>query len=360
MASAETRPLKKKVQLWKKAVVQFLICFVLGFFFGFAPTSNKTSDISTQPELSFSHSIDTNSHVEDIKTTSVSQDPVSEPSLLDKQDSRNSFKEPEEMISRRLIIIVSPTNMKRKSEIVFLRKLSDTLALVPRPLLWIVTEPLSDSPEVSDTLRQTGLMYRHLVYKENFTDPKAEMEHQRNVALSHIEHHKLSGIVHFAELSNVYDLGFFDEIREIEGFGAWPVASISGNMKSVMIEGPVCDDFSQVIGWHQRSRTNQTDQIASLDISISNFAFNSSVLWDPERWGRSSLIQEDSQNSINFVKQAVYEDEMKLKGLPSRDCSRIMLWRLQHISTTFAPAQVRQIQEEQELQTAQNLTQLGK
>jgi hypothetical protein len=88
--------------------------------------------------------------------------------------------------------------------------------LVPPPLLWIVVEGQSDSDEVSEILRKTGIMYRHLVIKENFTDPEAELDHQRNVALRHIEQHRLSGIVHFAGLSNVYDLGFFDELRQIE------------------------------------------------------------------------------------------------------------------------------------------------
>lgn len=70
----------------------------------------------------------------------------------------------------------------------------------------------------------------------------------------------------------------------------------SENMKGVTMEGPVCDDFSQVIGWHQKRKINESDQTGVFpDILISNFAFNSSVLWDPERWGRSSLIQDDSQ-----------------------------------------------------------------
>uniref|UniRef100_A0A7N1A363 Glycosyltransferases n=1 Tax=Kalanchoe fedtschenkoi TaxID=63787 RepID=A0A7N1A363_KALFE len=331
MASTETRPNKKRVHLWKKALVQFVICFVMGFFFGFAPTSIKTADFSSQPiSRSAVMPQNTNPHGRSINIISDSRDQVSEPSLVEKQagSSSSRFEEAEKMVSRRLIIIVSPMKKKRISEMALLRKLSNTLALVPQPLLWIVTEGLSDSPEVSETLRKTGIMYRHLVYKENFTDPRAEKEHHRNVALNHIEQHKLSGIVHFAELANVYDLGFFDEIREIEGFGAWPVAWVSGNMKkgSVMMEGPVCDDLSQVIGWHLNRKTNQTDH--QTDISISSFAFNSSILWDPERWGRSSLIQDDSQNSMNYVKQAVYEDEGKLKGLPSGDCSRIMLWHL--------------------------------
>ncbi|GAB2272996.1 hypothetical protein Dimus_007809 [Dionaea muscipula] len=38
----------------------------------------------------------------------------------------------------------------------------------------------------------------------------------RNLAPNHIELQRLSGIVNFAGLHNVYDLSFFNEIRSIE------------------------------------------------------------------------------------------------------------------------------------------------
>jgi len=65
----------------------------------------------------------------------------------------------------------------------------------------------------------------------------------------------------------------------------------------VKIEGPVCDS-SQVIGWHLRNMNNETDTITP-PIHISSFAFNSSILWDPERWGRTSSVQDTSQ--VNFL-----------------------------------------------------------
>nr|ACN30914.1 unknown [Zea mays] len=42
-----------------------------------------------------------------------------------------------------------------------------------------------------------------------------ERHHQRNVALGHIEHHRLAGVVLFAGLGDVFDLRFFDELRGI-------------------------------------------------------------------------------------------------------------------------------------------------
>lgn len=70
------------------------------------------------------------------------------------------------------------------------------------------------------------------------------------------------------------------------------MALLAANREKVIIEGPVCDS-SQVIGWHLKKMNNQTDPRPP--IHISSFAFNSSILWDPERWGRTSSLQSSSQ-----------------------------------------------------------------
>ncbi|XP_062004234.1 beta-1,4-xylosyltransferase IRX9 [Rosa rugosa] len=340
---------RKKVQLWKKAAVHFALCFVMGFFTGFAPTfkpsilskpavsSSKKIEFSPQPVeppqqvANFNRSLI--AEAENL-AMAASSPPNSEETYFESErrmseDEEEEVKEPN-LTPRRFIIIVTPTSTKNPLKCVFLRRLANTIKLVPQPLLWIVVEGKTESNEVSEVLRKTGVMYRHLVFRENFTDTEAEMDHQRNVALKHIEQHKLSGIVHFAGLSNVYDLGFFDQLREIEVFGTWPMALLAANKKKVIIEGPVCDS-SQVIGWHilrKMNNTDQTDDTNRLRIHISSFAFNSSILWDPERWGRTSSLQSTSQNSMKFVKQVVLEDETKLKGIPPEDCSKIMLWSL--------------------------------
>ncbi|KAM7526239.1 hypothetical protein LguiA_016141 [Lonicera macranthoides] len=330
MGSVEIRS-KKKVLLWKKAIFHFLLCFVMGFFTGFAPT-NKPSIFSNQSEYSpqpiemspnFNRSL--------LDETLLSAPTKSNDSRISNEDERESLEtnSSDELIPRRLVIIVSPTSKRDGLLGVKLRRLSNTLKLVAAPLLWVVVEGQSDSNEVSEILRKTGVMYRHLVFKENFTDSEVEMDHQRNVALNHIEHHRLSGIVHFAGLSNVYDLSFFDEIRAIEVFGTWPMAFLYANRQRVIIEGPVCDS-SEVIGWHLKKMNNLTD--TKSPVHISSFAFNSSILWDPERWGRLSSVQDTSQNSIKFVKKEVLEEETKLKGIPPEGCSKIMLWTL-HIPT---------------------------
>ncbi|KAL6534210.1 hypothetical protein OROHE_013135 [Orobanche hederae] len=315
---------RKKVHAWKRAIFHFLLCFVMGFFTGFAPINKTSSVFSSRVAMS-------------IPSGYYSPQPVEMPHQMETQTLNKSKeiainpeeeqeKEIEETNAKRLVIIVTPTSVRNRIRGVLLTRLANTLKLVARPLLWIVVEHKSGGSKVSEILRRTGIMYRHVVFKENFTDVSSEMDHQRNNALSLIEHHRLSGIVHFAGLSNVYDLGFFEEMREIEAFGAWPMAKLSAKKKRVTIEGPVCDS-SEVVGWHLKKMNNLTDTRPP-PLHISSFAFNSSILWDPERWGRTSSVQDTSQNSLRFVRKEVLEGETKLRGIPAQDCTKVLLWAL--------------------------------
>ncbi|CAA7042159.1 unnamed protein product [Microthlaspi erraticum] len=341
---------KKKTQVWKKAVIHFSLCFVMGFFTGFAPagkasffsnfgTTPSTSTKSQIPPQPLENSTYTpNPLVDKAMLTSQGQAPAPAQSQEAEPETKSLSETEEEVTPRGLVIVVTPVMTEERYKNVLLRRMANTLRLVPPPLLWILVEKHSDAEDEnssSTVLRKTGLMYRRIVFKENFTSFESELDHQRNLALRHIEHHKLSGIVHFAGLNNIYDLDFFDEIRDIEVFGTWPMALLSANRKRVIVEGPVCES-SQVLGWHLRKINNETE--TKPPIHISSFAFNSSILWDPERWGRPSSVEGTKQDSIKYVKQVVLEDDTKLKGLPAQDCSKIMLWRLNfptrtHLST---------------------------
>ncbi|KAL5711358.1 hypothetical protein ACHQM5_021822 [Ranunculus cassubicifolius] len=345
---------KKRVQLWKKAAFHFLLCFIMGFCIGFAP-NDATSIFVTHQSENQSMEFQQESSPEpmemlhedmefvnvNVNRSLMGEAPVEVPISstngdLNQLPALDEDEAEPELITRKQLIVITPTkSLKNPIQEAFLRRLAYTLSLVPPPLAWIVVESHSDSSELSDILRKTGVMYRHLVYKENFTDIEAEKEHQKNVALNHIEHHRLNGIVHFADIFNTYDLDFFQELREIEVFGAWPMAMLSTNRKRVMVEGPVCES-SQVIGWHMirnlfGSQTQTQINIGS-SLHSSSFGFNSSFLWDPERWGRASAAQYTSQSSYKIVQEVLVEDESKLKGLPQEDCSKIMLWNL-HIPT---------------------------
>ncbi|OVA18145.1 Glycosyl transferase [Macleaya cordata] len=341
---------KKRAQLWKKAMFHFSLCFVMGFFTGFAPSGTSSilniriKSIESTEDREFSpEPIESLHQVENLNRSLIAEIPVAVPTSTGNYSAEKSQIDEfeEELVPLKQLIVITPTTSNDRLQGAFLRRLGYTLKLVPQPLLWIVVESGSDSSELSEILRKTGIMYRHLVYKENFTDSEAEMDHQRNLALNHIEHHRLNGIVHFAGVYDVYDLEFFERIREIEDFGTWPTATVSANRKRVVMEGPVCDsEADQVVGWHLKNTssnetTNNNNNMGESWISISNFGFNSSILWDPERWGRPSSTQDaSSQNSIKFVQEMVVEDETKLKGLPVEDCSKILLWHL-HLPSTL-------------------------
>ncbi|KAM7255253.1 hypothetical protein ACFE04_020494 [Oxalis oulophora] len=302
---------KKKAHLWKKAILHFSVCFVMGFFTGFAPTG-KSSIFSTK-HIILDSSSNFSQSLGNANTSSINQ--------IRTEQFSNAHQE-HELLPKKLLIIVTPTSVRNRFQGVFLRRLANTMRLVGAPLLWIVVEgQRSDNSEnVSEILRKSGVMYRHLVMKENLTDStEGELDHQRNVALRHIEHHRLNGIVHFAGLSNVYDLDFFNELREIEVFGTWPVAVLGAHRNKVIIEGPVCDS-SEVIGWHLKKMNNNNSNESKDSnsppsnspppIHISSFGFNSSILWDPERWGRpsSSLHQDTSQPQLTLPHTSLSHD----------------------------------------------------
>ncbi|KAL6507939.1 hypothetical protein OROGR_024134 [Orobanche gracilis] len=312
---------RKKVHAWKKAIFHFLLCFVIGFFTGFVPINKTSSVFTSRVAMSMQSGYYSVEMPHQMETQTLNK---SKEIAVNREEEQE--REIEEIHAKGLIIIVTTTSMRNRIRGVLLTRLANTLKLVARPLLWIVVEHKSGGSNVSEILRRTGIMYRHVVFRENFTDTSSEMDHQRNIALSHIEHHRLSGIVHFAGLSNVYDLRFFEEMREIEAFGAWPIAKLSAKKKRVTIEGPVCDS-SEVVGWHLKKMKNATG-IKPPPLHISSFAFNSSILWDPERWGRTSSVQDTSQNPLRFVRKEVLEGETKLRGIPAEDCTKVLLWAL--------------------------------
>uniref|UniRef100_A0A0D3EJT7 Glycosyltransferases n=1 Tax=Oryza barthii TaxID=65489 RepID=A0A0D3EJT7_9ORYZ len=221
-----------------------------------------------------------------------------------------------------------------------------------------------------NALRGTRVMFRHLTYAaENFTGPAGdEVDYQMNVALSHIQLHRLPGVVHFAAASSVYDLRFFQQLRQTRGIAAWPIATVSSADQTVKLEGPTCNS-SQITGWYSKdsssnitettwdsssnttqttwdssSNKTQTTTLAALDTNASKqnsssgppeinmhaVGFKSSMLWDSERFTRRDNSSTGiNQDLIQAVRQMMINDEDKKRGIPS-DCSdsQIMLWHL--------------------------------
>lgn len=348
---------KRKVQVWKRALLHFLLCFFLGILFGFIPysTLNFSPSIAydkpkTRQEFAFEvKNIPTNARLDFSQVGNRGR--LIETIKIDGSENREESSELEEMesetnsagtdpiplvstvrsldfITRKLLIIVTPT-YNQAFQAMYLNRLAQTLRLVQPPLLWIVVEMPAQSKETADVLRKTGVMYRHLVCDKNATDVKDRSAPQRNVALAHIEQHRLDGIVYFVDDNNVYTLELFEQLREIKRFGTWPIGMFTHNKNKIIVEGPVCNS-TRVIGW----QTNEmSKKLCRFHVNNSGFAFNSTILWDPQKWRRptSELIRQldtdkDGLQDTKFIEQLV-ADESQMEGL-ANGCSKIMVWNL--------------------------------
>ncbi|XP_021739187.1 probable beta-1,4-xylosyltransferase IRX9H [Chenopodium quinoa] len=347
---------KSKGHVWKRAILHFSVFFLFGVFIGLTPfgTSNFPGRIMPQHQTLFFDMIPSAVRYHSVSARNVSSIDETQlenhTSIAGTQDIENatlqeqhqeSKVQMERMASetltvksdienppleaRKLLIVVTPT-YPRPFQAYYLNRLAQTLKLVPPPLVWIVIEMNSQSAETTQILRKTGLMYRHLVCNKNITDVRDRYVHQRNVALAHIETHRLDGIVYFADDVNVYSLDLFAELRQIRRFGTWKLAKLSVIRGATFHDGPVCNG-SQIIGWKTDEMTRR------FHVDNSGFAFNSTILWDPKRWHRPILepirqldtVEEKFQVST-FVEQVV-EDESQMEGLLG-NCSSIMVWRL--------------------------------
>ncbi|XP_022768559.1 probable beta-1,4-xylosyltransferase IRX9H [Durio zibethinus] len=310
---------------WRRSFCRCLFFFLIGFVCGISLFGHVDSDIQAKnfafPELKPPH---VNLQLNDQIVASVS---LGVNTRLEEQKEVTDLIEP-----LKQLIVVTPT-YNRGFQAYFLNRLGQVLRLVKPPLVWIVVEEKVASFETAEILRKTGVMYRHVVSTRNSSNVKDRGVHQRNAALEHIERHKLDGIVFFADDDNVYTLELFESLRTISRFGTWPVAMLAQSKNKAILEGPVCN-ASQVIGWH----TNEKSKILRrFHVDMSGFAFNSTILWDPKRWGRPfsnpirqlDTVKEGFQETT-FIKQVV-EDEGQMEGIPP-GCSRIMNWHL-HLDT---------------------------
>ncbi|XP_077219029.1 putative beta-1,4-xylosyltransferase IRX9H [Tasmannia lanceolata] len=336
---------KSKGQLWKRAFLHFFVCFMAGILIGFTPFTFVDFSIDlVSKKHAFSFMVTppkAGHHVDMVGNSGFS--PENSDVMENIRSEKEAINEPRNEISdtfsapypvqfsdfayQKLLIIVTATN-PRPFQTYYLNRFAHTLRLVPPPLLWTVVEMSSQSTETAEILRKSGIMYRHLVCEANLTSIKDRHVHQRNLALSHIEKHRLNGIVYFADDHNVYSVVLFEQMREIRRFGTWPVVMHIRSKNRVVLEGPVCNS-SQVIGWYTNERSKRSRRF---HVDMSGFAFNSTILWDSKRWHRptpESIRQLDVKEGLQastFIEQVV-EDESQMEGLP-KDCLRIMVWHL--------------------------------
>lgn len=231
-----TRSLEKpkyKGLVWRRALFHFVICFMVGVFIGFTPFVSLNLSFTERQAFSFEmlstvgnfqlhESVMTNAtqHIGNgsLESNDTAKSPTKELESIElsvhEVPDNQSLHQDSNLISQKLLIVVTPT-YARPLQAYYLNRLSQTLKLVPPPLLWIVVEMTTQSPETADILRRTGIMYRHLVCSKNTSDIKDRSVHLRNVALTHIETHRLDGIVLFADDDDIYQTDLFDQMRKI-------------------------------------------------------------------------------------------------------------------------------------------------
>ncbi|PSS31533.1 Beta-1,4-xylosyltransferase [Actinidia chinensis var. chinensis] len=318
---------RKGHQTWKRPFYRCLLFFFLGFLLGLT-LFGSVEDIRRQ-DFSFEIKPPTVNVQEDVDILTVARP---DNFVVDKVElgveRRLNVNEKFDFVPRKVLIVVTPT-YNQALQAYYLNRLGQVLRLVPTPLVWIVVEMETLSVETTEILMKTGVVYRHLVCAKNSTDVKNRGVHQRNAALEHIEHHKLDGIVYFADDDNIYSLELFESLRKISHFGSWPVAMLAQSKNKAILEGPVCNG-SQVIGWHTNEKSKR---LRRFHVDMSGFAFNSTILWDPNRWQRPTsnpirqldTVKEGFQETT-FLEQLV-EDEVQMEATPP-GCSRIMNWHL--------------------------------
>ncbi|KAK4419972.1 putative beta-1,4-xylosyltransferase IRX9H [Sesamum alatum] len=340
---------KLKGQPWRRAFLHFLIFFLLGVFVGltpFVPLNLSTNVVPKHQAFNFEvlQPVENNDELYSRKKDemsvvggfSLNENSTSEPhkvnvelkdGTLDHAILDNSLDLSSDLVFHKLLIVVTPTHV-RPLQAYYLNRLAHTLKLVPHPLLWIVVEMNAQSAETAELLSKTGIMYRHLVCSINnstgITDRNVLL---RNVALTHIETHRLDGIVYFADDDKIYSAHLFDQMRNISRFGTWTVAKLVESKGEISLEGPICNR-SQVIGWHV---DDMAKRFRRFHAEMSGFAFNSTIIWDPKRWHRPTIeptrqletVKEDMQASA-FIEQVV-EDESQMECF-SMNSSGIMVW----------------------------------
>ncbi|TKW36682.1 hypothetical protein SEVIR_2G455700v4 [Setaria viridis] len=343
MASPKHNPttckqIKKKQRplVLRRAMLHSCACFLVGLVTGLAPSdwadaaSRAAADANTNL---LSRAARAMNHTEALLTTHYQ--------LLYQQppQQQQQGQEQEQRQVQVVVIVITTTagfsSSDRERRSAGLTRTAHALRLASPPVVWLVVEAAREAAPTAALLRRTGVLYRHLTYADNFTSSDSddaweeERHHQRNVALAHIEQHRLRGVVIFAGLADVYDIRLLENLRHIRTLGAWAVATVWQQQRRVAVEGPVCVRNTTTAAWFSSSTSSTSD-------SVHGFAFASHLLWDPARWDRFPTSEPDqSQDSIKFVQRLLVEDYNETTPVIPAGCSSptIMAWRL--VDTTL-------------------------
>ncbi|KAG8077530.1 hypothetical protein GUJ93_ZPchr0007g3766 [Zizania palustris] len=340
---------------WKRAMLHLLVCFMVGILIGF--TSLFATDLSEntafgngrtpfdgdvidgQMEMVERQGTNLEPFVAEVESEASDEPQVEEsppvPAMLDDEvdfveaSTVVHFVNDPGIVVRKQLIVVTTTSV-RPHQAYNLHRLAHLLKGVQPPLLWIVVEWPYQSHETAEILRTSGVMYRHLTCDRNTTNIRKIVACQKNNAIFHIRKHRLDGIVHFADEERAYSADLFEQMWKIRHFGTWPVATHVGTKCRVILEGPLCQG-NQVTGWHTKQRRGLSRRFP---IGFSGFAFNSTILWDTQRWSsptlESIIVHSGGRGGLQesrFIEKLV-EEESQMEGLGD-NCTRVMVWNFE-------------------------------
>ncbi|XP_062232120.1 probable beta-1,4-xylosyltransferase GT43E [Phragmites australis] len=355
---SQERP-KSKGLSCKKIAVRLLLCFMVGIFIGSLPffSVDVYKKIVSENKRLLFHERDIEKELMDTKVKELETVVVEkEVELIDEPEFEKSPPVPAmlddeanfaesapalpaiselDITVKKLLIIVTITSV-RPQQAYYLNRLAHVLKDVQSPLLWLVVEWPEQSFETAEILRSSGVMYRHLICRKNTTSVRKIAVCQRNNAIYHIKKHRLDGIMHFADEERSYTGDVFEEMQKIRRFGTWPVAIHVGTKYRAVLEGPICKG-NRVTGWHTIQKKGVTRRFP---IGFSAFAFNSTMLWDPQRWNRppmdSVIVHSGGRGGLQesrFIEKLV-KNERQIEGLPD-NCNRVMIWNFNLVPPVF-------------------------
>ncbi|QDP16892.1 hypothetical protein Tsubulata_033995 [Turnera subulata] len=209
----------------------------------------------------------------------------------------------------RRVIVVTPTYV-RTFQTLHLTGVMHSLMLVPYDVVWILVEAGGPTNETASIIAKSGLKTIHVGFSQRMPD-SWEGRHQlearmRLRALSIVREERLDGIVMFADDSNMHSMELFDEIQNVEWFGALSVGillhSVSveegaaiqkdlgeENQRQMPVQGPACNASNQLVGWHTSNSVpyegknaiyiDDRATVLPRKMEWAGFVLNSRLLW---------------------------------------------------------------------------------
>ncbi|GJN33517.1 hypothetical protein PR202_gb22126 [Eleusine coracana subsp. coracana] len=325
----------------RRAMLHSCICFVLGLFTGLAPwdwteaaaNANKQVFRALHAINNSSHYLPQQQYLMMLHEQYHQQAPPSTPDV---------------------VVVVTTTGVsERERRSAGLTSTAHALRLVSPPVVWLVVEAARDAAETALLLRRTGVVYRHVTYNHNFSSlsssdkaqqqqqqqEEEELHHQRTLALAHIEHHRLRGVVLFSPASPTSTTfvsctssdasGLFSSLSDV-----WCVAHgdcVGGASRRTRARLQQLRRSHRLVLLSSSSSSSSSTAAAAAgprlpDVDVHGFAFNSDLLLDPARWDRFPTSEPDqSQDSIKFLQRLLVQDYNKTRAI---NCSQIMAWRV--------------------------------